>query len=170
MQFIDYYQVLGVPASADDKTIKTAYRKLGRKYHPDVSKLPDTAEKFKRVAEAYEVLHSPEKRAEYDAICAARSRGFSGRPDLNGQSAYDHNFHQQNAHRHEVENLTIHATAPPGSGWFFRVRQPFWATMSKIRSAQPLPVRAGHGSPAAAKGVDKPQYELRLPPNPHHQY
>jgi curved DNA-binding protein len=85
MEFIDYYNVLGVDPTADDKTIKTAYRKLGRKYHPDVSKLPDTAEKFKRVAEAYEVLHSPEKRAEYDALCAARSRGFHGRPDLHGQ-------------------------------------------------------------------------------------
>jgi len=76
MEFIDYYSVLGVDPTADDKTIKTAYRKLGRKYHPDVSKLPDTAEKFKRVAEAYEVLHSAEKRAEYDALCAARSSGF----------------------------------------------------------------------------------------------
>ncbi len=77
MEFIDYYNVLGVDPTADDKTIKTAYRKLGRKYHPDVSKLPDTAEKFKRVAEAYEVLHSAEKRAEYDALCAARRSGFN---------------------------------------------------------------------------------------------
>ncbi|MBU2428053.1 MAG: DnaJ domain-containing protein [Gammaproteobacteria bacterium] len=90
MEFIDYYSELGVDASADDKAIKTAYRKLGRKYHPDVSKLPDTAEKFKRVAQAYEVLHSAEKRAEYDALCAARSRGFGGRSeqansDFNGR-------------------------------------------------------------------------------------
>lgn len=104
MQFIDYYEVLGVPASADDKTIKTAYRKLGRKYHPDVSKLPDTAEKFKRVAEAYEVLHSPEKRAEYDALCAARSRGFNGRPDLQGQSAYQQNSHRQHFHQQGFSN------------------------------------------------------------------
>ena len=76
MQFVDYYSVLGVPASADDKTIKTAYRKLGRKYHPDVSKLPNTAEIFRRVAEAYAVLHSTEKRARYDAYCAARRHGF----------------------------------------------------------------------------------------------
>ncbi|KKO48273.1 DNA-binding protein [Arsukibacterium sp. MJ3] len=76
MEFIDYYSVLGVDPKADDKAIKTAYRKLGRKYHPDVSKLPDTAEKFKRVAQAYEVLHSAEKRAEYDALCAARHRAF----------------------------------------------------------------------------------------------
>ena len=75
MEFIDYYTVLGVDPSADDKAIKTAYRKLARKYHPDVSKLPGTEEKFKQVAEAYEILHSTEKRAEYDALREARSRG-----------------------------------------------------------------------------------------------
>lgn len=55
MEFIDYYSVLGVVPTTDAKAIKTAYRKLGRKYHPDVSKLPNTAEMFKRVAEAYAV-------------------------------------------------------------------------------------------------------------------
>lgn len=64
MEFIDYYAVLGLALDADDKTIKTAYRKLARKYHPDLSKLPDTEEKCKQVAQAYEVLHSSEKRAE----------------------------------------------------------------------------------------------------------
>ncbi|MDR7120160.1 DnaJ domain-containing protein [Rheinheimera soli] len=76
MEFIDYYSVLGVVPTTDAKAIKTAYRKLGRKYHPDVSKLPNTAEMFKRVAEAYAVLHSTEKRAKYDAYCAARRHGF----------------------------------------------------------------------------------------------
>jgi curved DNA-binding protein len=76
MQFIDYYTVLGVVPTTDAKAIKTAYRKLGRKYHPDVSKLPNTAEIFRRVAEAYAVLHSTEKRAKYDAYCAARRHGF----------------------------------------------------------------------------------------------
>jgi curved DNA-binding protein len=71
MEFIDYYRVLGVVSTTDAKAIKTAYRKLGRKYHPDVSKLPNTAQIFQRVAEAYEVLHSTEKRARYDAYCAA---------------------------------------------------------------------------------------------------
>ncbi len=72
MEFKDYYAILGVDATADDKAIKTAYRKLARQYHPDVSKLPDTENKFKEVAEAYEVLHNTEKRAEYDELCAAR--------------------------------------------------------------------------------------------------
>lgn len=79
MEFIDYYAVLGVDSEADDKTIKTAYRKLARKYHPDLSKLADTEEKFKQVAQAYEVLHSADKRAEYDALCDARKNGFDAR-------------------------------------------------------------------------------------------
>lgn len=72
MEFKDYYAVLGVEPTADDKTIKTAYRKQARLYHPDVSKHPDAENKFKEVAEAYEVLHKPEKRAEYDELCEAR--------------------------------------------------------------------------------------------------
>lgn len=65
--FIDYYQVLGVAKDADEKTIKKAYRKLARKYHPDVNPdNPEAERKFKEVNEAYEVLSSPEKRAKYD--------------------------------------------------------------------------------------------------------
>ena len=66
-QFIDYYQTLGVDQSADEKQLKKAFRKLARKYHPDVA--PDDAEaeqKFKAVNEAYAVLSDPEKRAKYD--------------------------------------------------------------------------------------------------------
>ncbi|MBU0912873.1 MAG: DnaJ domain-containing protein [Gammaproteobacteria bacterium] len=74
--FVGYYTVLGVVPTTDTKAIQAAYRKLGRKYHPDVSKLPNTAEIFRRVAEAYAVLHSTEKRAKYDAYCAARRHGF----------------------------------------------------------------------------------------------
>lgn len=79
MEFKDYYLALGVEPTADDKTIKTAYRKLARLYHPDVSKHANAEEKFKEVAEAYEVLHNSEKRAEYDELRLARSRGFDPR-------------------------------------------------------------------------------------------
>ena len=67
MKFIDYYEVLGVPRDADEKAIKKAYRKLARKYHPDVN--PNDAEaerKFKQANEAHEVLSDPEKRKKYD--------------------------------------------------------------------------------------------------------
>lgn len=73
MEFKDYYSQLGVDSNADDKTIKTAYRKLAKQYHPDVSKHPQAEDKFKEVAEAYEVLHNTTKRAEYDALVANRN-------------------------------------------------------------------------------------------------
>jgi DnaJ-class molecular chaperone len=68
VEFRDYYKILGVDRKADDKTIKSAYRKLARKYHPDVAKGKDTGERFREVAEAYEVLSDPEKRRRYDTL------------------------------------------------------------------------------------------------------
>lgn len=68
MDFKDYYKVLGVESDADAKTIKTAYRKLARKYHPDVNPEADAEEKFKEVAEAYQVLKDEKLRAEFDEL------------------------------------------------------------------------------------------------------
>ena len=75
MEFKDYYQILGVDPDADDKTIKAAYRRLARKFHPDVSTEQDAEEKFKELAEAYEVLKDAEKRAQYDML---RQQGGAG--------------------------------------------------------------------------------------------
>ena len=66
VEFKDYYRILGVDRKADDKTIKSAYRKLARKYHPDVNKGQDA--RFKEINEAYEVLSDPEKRRRYDTL------------------------------------------------------------------------------------------------------
>ena len=62
----DYYEILGVSKDASDSEIKSAFRRLAKKYHPDVSKEPDAAEKFKEAQEAYAVLSDPDKRRQYD--------------------------------------------------------------------------------------------------------
>lgn len=71
----NYYKIMGVNEDASEKDIKMAYRKLARKYHPDISKEPDAEERFKEMGEAYEVLRDPAKRAEYDAY--TKKQGFS---------------------------------------------------------------------------------------------
>lgn len=65
---IDYYKILGIDQSADGAAIKQAYRKLARKFHPDVNKAADAENNFKEVSEAYEVLKDPEKRKKYDSF------------------------------------------------------------------------------------------------------
>ena len=73
MQFKDYYDLLGVKPDAGDAEVKSAYRKLARKYHPDVSKEAGAEEKFKSVNEAYEALKDPAKRKAYDQL---RAQGY----------------------------------------------------------------------------------------------
>src|SRR2546428_1384476 len=68
MDYKDYYKILGVAKSAGEKAVKTAYRRLARKYHPDVSKGKDSASRFQEISEAYEVLGDPEKRKRYDTL------------------------------------------------------------------------------------------------------
>jgi curved DNA-binding protein len=80
MEFKDYYEIMGVKRDATQDEIKRAYRKLARKYHPDVSKEPDAEQHFKEVGEAYEVLKDPEKRAAYDQLGANWKAGQKFRP------------------------------------------------------------------------------------------
>ena len=80
MRYKDYYKVMGVARDASQDDIKRAYRKLARKFHPDVSKEKDAEEKFKELQEAHEVLKDPEKRAAYDQLGADWRPGQDFRP------------------------------------------------------------------------------------------
>ena len=88
MEFKDYYKILGVDRAASRDDIKRAYRRLARKYHPDVSKEPDAEVRFKEMKEAYEVLKDPEKRSAYDQFGANWKAGQDFQPPPNWQREY----------------------------------------------------------------------------------
>lgn len=83
LAYTDYYEVLGVPRDADQDAIRRAYRKLARKYHPDVNSDRDAEDRFKELGEAYEVLSDPEKRERYDRLGAGWRRQEQEAPDTN---------------------------------------------------------------------------------------
>ena len=91
MEYKDYYQILGISNNASQDDIKRAYRKLARKYHPDLNSEADAEERFKEVGEAYEVLKDPEKRVAYDQLGAnwkAGQAGFQPPPDWDAGFEY----------------------------------------------------------------------------------
>lgn len=89
MDFKDYYKIMGVARDASQDEIKRAYRKLARKYHPDVSKEANAEARFKEVGEAYEVLKDPEKRAAYDQLGANWKAGQEFRPPPDWGSGFE---------------------------------------------------------------------------------
>lgn len=90
MEFKDYYATLGVERAATKDEIKRAYRKLARKYHPDVSKEPDAEARFKEVAEAHEALIDAERRAAYDDIARRHASGQPFEPPPGWDSGYEY--------------------------------------------------------------------------------
>ncbi len=86
MKYKDYYKILGVDRSSTDAQVKSAYRKLARKYHPDVNKSSDAVDKFKDINEAYEVLSDKDKRKRYDSLGANWQAGadFTPPPGFDG--------------------------------------------------------------------------------------
>src|ERR1700752_648263 len=89
MEFRDYYKILGVQRTATADDIKKSYRRLARKFHPDVSKEKDAEARFKEVQEAYEVLKDPEKRAAYDQLGSEWKSGQQFRPPPDWASGFE---------------------------------------------------------------------------------
>ena len=85
----DYYEVLGVDKNATEADIKSAFRKLAKKYHPDVSKEENAAEKFKEAQEAYAVLSDPEKRKQYDQFGHSAFNNNGGAGGFSGFEGFD---------------------------------------------------------------------------------
>jgi len=121
VEFKDYYQIMGVKRDATQDEIKRAYRKLARKYHPDVSNEPDAEVRFKEVGEAYEVLKDPEKRTAYDQLGANWKAGQDFRPPPDWDAGFEFHggeFTGADASRFSdfFESLFGHGFAGAGTG------------------------------------------------------
>src|SRR6218665_1318857 len=101
MEFKDYYSALGVPKTASEDEVRKSYRRLARKYHPDVSKELDAEQRMREVNEAYDVLRDKEKRAAYDALAervaagpraGAAGPGGPGSPGFTPPPGWDQGF------------------------------------------------------------------------------
>src|SRR5512147_2504723 len=124
MEFKDYYNIMGVAREATQDEIKRAYRKLARKYHPDVSKEPDAEARFKELGEAYEVLKDPEKRAAYDQLGANWKAGqeFRPPPDWDAGFEFSGGYRDGGAFSDFFESLFGRAGAGQAGGPGFRAR------------------------------------------------
>ncbi|WP_145599266.1 curved DNA-binding protein [Yersinia alsatica] len=138
MEFKDYYAVMGVEPTASLKEIKTAYRRLARKYHPDVSSEADAESKFKEVAEAYEVLKDAERRAEYDELRLHRN---------------DPNFGQRQA-AYNTGGQQWHSSTGGGAHDFSDFFESFFGNRGAA---------TGHSSHRASQGIRGQDLEMELP-------
>ncbi|MEJ2790938.1 MULTISPECIES: DnaJ C-terminal domain-containing protein [unclassified Pseudoxanthomonas] len=170
MQFKDYYAVLGVEPTAGDAEIKTAYRRLARKYHPDVSKESGAEDQFKAVNEAYEALRDPQKRAAYDQL---RARGY--RPGEEFRPPPD--FGRGGPGSQDFDYEEIFGGAGGGTGGFSDFFEGLFgrrarAEQAQSRGPQPMrdsraklsvPLQAVHDGGSVRVNVNGRQLDVRVP-------
>ena len=130
MRYKDYYAVMGVDRDASQDEIKRAYRKLARKFHPDVSKEPDAEARFKELGEAYEVLKDPEKRAAYDGLGTKWQAGQDFRPPPDWNEGFEfHGGGFTEGSREQFSDFfdSLFGRAAPGGGFAGATRREFHA-------------------------------------------
>ena len=123
MEFRDYYKIMGVSRDASQDEIRRAYRKLARKYHPDVSKEEDAEARFKELGEAYEVLSDPEKRAAYDQLGANWQAGQDFSPPPDWDQGFE--FHGSTFTGADAEHFSDFFESLFGRGGFGARQEPF---------------------------------------------
>jgi curved DNA-binding protein len=152
MQFKDYYETLGVAPTATEAEIKTAYRRLARKYHPDVSKEGGAEDKFKAINEAHEALRDPQKRAAYDQL---RARGYRAGQEFNPPPGYGGGRPAQDFEFDLGDAFGGGADAGGGFSDFF---ESLFGQQARARSA-----RAQHGArPRAQPAAERARIEIDL--------
>lgn len=150
MKYKDYYLALGVERSAGADDIKKAYRKLARKYHPDVSKEAGAEEKFKEVAEAYQTLSDPEKRAAYDQLGQHQSgQDFQPSPDWQNQH-YDTPFSTD-----DIDLSDLFASLRGGG------RRDFKMGGQDYEVAVPISLEQAYHGTEVSLNLDVPEYDAR---------
>jgi curved DNA-binding protein len=166
MQFKDYYETLGIEPSAGEAEIKTAYRRLARKYHPDVSKEAGAEERFKAVNEAYEVLRDKEKRAEYDQL---RARGYRPGEEFQPPPGYGHgpgggfgDFGQGGFRFEEgAGGFSDFFESLFGGGRAHQARGP--GPLGDIRAKLSIPLEVAYSGGVQRIGVDGRTLEVKIP-------
>ena len=122
MQYKDYYQTLGIDRDATEDQVKQAYRRLARKYHPDVSKETNAEEQFKAVGEAYAVLKDPEKRAAYDQLGSQWQAGQEFRPPPDWNAGFEFSGDDASVFSDFFESLFGRAAPDHGASTRFSAR------------------------------------------------
>jgi curved DNA-binding protein len=190
MQFKDYYDTLGVSRGAPAEEIKRAYRKLARKYHPDVSKEKNAEAKFKDLQEAYEVLKDPEKRASYDQLGRDYRPGQQFRPPPDWEQHFgrsgSHRFSDLNGFSDFFSSLfgnaagNAHAAAEEEAGTLeITVEEAFSGTRRRVTLMEvgrprqvdvQVPPGIGDGQSLRIGGAGRPALKFRIKVRSHALY
>ncbi|OGT43804.1 MAG: cytochrome C biogenesis protein [Gammaproteobacteria bacterium RIFCSPHIGHO2_12_FULL_40_19] len=166
MEFQDYYHILGVSKTATEDEIKKQYRRLARKYHPDVSKEKDAETKFKSMKEAYEVLKDPEKRKAYDQMGSHQAGdSFTPPPNWKYQNAHQHKHQSQQHNQADFSDFfeSLFGQQARGARQQHTFPQDGEDQHSKINITLEEAFRGGERRVELLQGKNKRQLNIKIP-------